>query len=317
MPMSVRDGLTYLDMRKPTDKEFAELPHVVLTSDIDWDPTVLDYEHDLENDNVWYDTLQDPNPDAYEEPRFGETGDYIVRHAAMVLHSMSSDETSLMILDETVDAVNAQVHNIDAIDPLHTSLRAMVHETKPKEMDWEKLRNHFAGAPVDVIKRTFKATTQLIRNSYRLPMEKHYRTRFPAMNVRRRHEPVATDTVFSDTPAIDDGSTAAQLFVGLNTHVVDVYPMKNKQDSTFVGTLEDNIRKRGAMDKLVSDNAKEETGRKVKDILRSYCIDDWQSEAHHQHQNGSERRWGKIKNKANATLNLRGAPASAWLLCIT
>ena len=38
-------------------------------------------------------------------------------------------------------------------------------------------------------------------------------SRFPACNVMRRNEPVATDTVFSDTPAGDSGVTAAQIFV--------------------------------------------------------------------------------------------------------
>ena len=45
-------------------------------------------------------------------------------------------------------------------------------------------------------------------------LKQHWRSRFPACNVKRRNEPVATDTVFSDTPAVDCGMTAAQLFVG-------------------------------------------------------------------------------------------------------
>ena len=58
-------------------------------------------------------------------------------------------------------------------------------------------------------------------------------------------------TVFSNMPAIDVGLTCAQLFVGCETLVTDVYGMK--MDKEFVNTLEDNIRKRGAMDKLISD----------------------------------------------------------------
>ena len=60
------------------------------------------------------------------------------------------------------------------------------------------------------------------------------------MNVRRRNEPVATDTVYSDTPAIDDGSTSAQIFVGTETLLTDVCGMKS--DKQFVNTLEDNMR---------------------------------------------------------------------------
>ena len=47
------------------------------------------------------------------------------------------------------------------------------------------------------------------------------------MNVPRRHEPVATDTIFSDTPAVDSGVKQAQVFVGRDSLVADVYPMKS------------------------------------------------------------------------------------------
>ena len=39
-----------------------------------------------------------------------------------------------------------------------------------------------------------------------------------------RSEEVATDTIFSDTPALDSGVTMAQIFVGKRTLVTDVYP---------------------------------------------------------------------------------------------
>ena len=55
-------------------------------------------------------------------------------------------------------------------------------------------------------------------------------------------EPVATDTVWADVPAIDNGSTAAQVFVGRNTLVTDVYGCKT--DAEFAGILEDNIQGR-------------------------------------------------------------------------
>jgi hypothetical protein len=54
-------------------------------------------------------------------------------------------------------------------------------------------------------------------------MKQHWRTRFPACNVKRRIDPVATDTVFSDTPAVDCVVTAAQNFVGGESLVADVY----------------------------------------------------------------------------------------------
>ena len=106
-------------------------------------------------------------------------------------------------------------------------------------------------------------------------LRKHLKSRFPAFNIPRRSEEVATDTIFSDTPAIDSGVTMAQIFVGKRTLVTDVYPLKSQKQ--FVNTLEDNIRFRGAMTKLISDYAKVEISNKVKDILRMYHSSSWNS----------------------------------------
>ena len=53
-----------------------------------------------------------------------------------------------------------------------------------------------------------------------LPHEKAPQVRNPALNVPRRHEAVATDTGYSDTPAIDSGVKMAQLFVGKESLVI-------------------------------------------------------------------------------------------------
>ena len=69
---------------------------------------------------------------------------------------------------------------------------------------------------------------------------------------------------------MDSGVKQAQVFVGRDTLVADAYPMKSGKQ--FVNTLEDNIRRRGSMDKLLSDSAKTEISQKVMDILRAYHI---------------------------------------------
>ena len=77
-------------------------------------------------------------------------------------------------------------------------------------------------------------------HSQHLPYEKPLKSRNPALNIPRRHDPVATDTVFSDTPAVDSGVKQAQVFVGRDSLVADAYPMKSGKQ--FVNTLENNIR---------------------------------------------------------------------------
>ena len=59
------------------------------------------------------------------------------------------------------------------------------------------------------------------------PYEKHLKSFNPALNIPRRHEAVATDTVFSDTPAVDSAVKQAQVFVRWDSLVADAYPMKS------------------------------------------------------------------------------------------
>ena len=94
----------------------------------------------------------------------------------------------------------------------------------------------------------------------------------------------------------------------------DVYGMKS--DSQFVITLEDHIRDRGAMSKLVSDCAQVEISKRVIDILRALCISSWQSEPHQQQQNPAERRYQTVKGMTNTLLDRSGSPAYTWLLAM-
>ena len=72
-------------------------------------------------------------------------------------------------------------------------------------------------------------------------MKKHFKPWNPALNIPMTHEDVATDTVFSDTPAVDNVVKQAQVFVGRDTLVADAYPMKSGKQ--FVNTIVDNIRR--------------------------------------------------------------------------
>ena len=71
------------------------------------------------------------------------------------------------------------------------------------------------------------------------------------MNVYCCDKPVATDTIYYETPTIDDGPTCSPLFVCKKSLFSDVYGMKT--DNQFGNTLEDNIRDRGETSKLISN----------------------------------------------------------------
>ena len=62
----------------------------------------------------------------------------------------------------------------------------------------------------------------------------------PVLNVPRRNEDVITDTLYSNTPAIDDGSTACQYFQGKTSKCRSVVPL-GKSDAQYPMALLEEI----------------------------------------------------------------------------
>jgi hypothetical protein len=93
--------------------------------------------------------------------------------------------------------------------------------------------------------------TQYTRLPTATMLKKAFRSPNHALNIYRRNEDVARDIVYSNVPAIFDGSTAANIFVGTSTKFTDVHGIK--KDNQFANILEDNIVQRGAPNCLLSD----------------------------------------------------------------
>ena len=333
IPLVMKDGLARLKIRPYTDAEFDTLPHVFLTGESSWDPSVMDC--DLIDQDNWHDAidgLDDPNL-----KRFDEFGNYrqrvTVQYAAYFHRHCSSESNDIEdVIDQCVydaqssgdntiepiifyDAYEHQLDDAEHFDPDTFSLKLDPRTIAHRTPDYSTLRPFFGWLSSDIIKHTFERTTQYARLPSGTLLKRSFKSSNPALNVTRRNESVACDIVYSDVPAIDNGSTAAVIFTGLDTQVTDVYSIKT--DSQFVHTLEDNIRYRGAPTKLISDRAQVEISKKVLDILRTLCIGDWQSEPHQQQQNPAERRFQTVKTAANRIMDRTGAPPNTWFLCLT
>ena len=340
IPLDIINGLPYMKMHPNTDKEWDELPHILLTSSEEWDPRVVD--HMLTDKEDWYNTLKELDDGIIKTP-FDEFGNYRHREPTTehrILPPITEDQedttdtqASLHEIFAAASNLNVQyVHDYSFDDHFNdieafeteivqhddgaTSYEVVKPTVKKKPIDYEKYRPYFLHAPIDKIRQTFKVTTQHAANV----MSGHniiqtHKSPYPANNVIRRNEPVATDTVFASCKAIDTGGqTMAQIFIGRKSLVADVYGMGSSAE--FVNTLEDVIRQRGAMDKLISGSAKVLISERVKDILRALCIDDWQSEPEYQHQNFAEHRWHHIQRLLNWHMNYRNVDGEAWLLCL-
>jgi hypothetical protein len=199
--------------------------------------------------------------------------------------------------------------------PEHPTFHATPKELRPEAIDFESKRPYFLWRPAKIIKHTFENTTRLAREGVNtMNLRKTYRTPFPALNVPRRNEAVATDTVYSKVKAIFSKCKAAQIFIGRTSLWIDIYPLQSTKDIAHV--LQDNIRERGAMSLFISDGAQNQISQYVLDILRMYGIKSWVSEPHYQHQNYVERAWQTIKRLSNNVMNRTGCPANLWLLCL-
>ena len=183
-----------------------------------------------------------------------------------------------------LDPTNGHEYKVDActLEVRHTQVTCSMFPqcivpqciVAPTPPDFKKLRPNFGWMPVDCIKKTLEATTQFYRATVNYPFRKHFKTRFPAANIDRRDKWFATDTYFSDTPAHDDGipghggATMLQLYAGIKSQFLAGYPMH--EEGQMPHTLEDFVRKHGAPEGLMSDNAKAQTGAAVKSIKRMY-----------------------------------------------
>ena len=94
IPLQFRNGLAYFETKKPTDNDIEEYPYVILTSDTDWDPSILDNEIDL---SEIHQSLSDlPPENVYGDIRFDTKGNYRGAYtAAQTIYTISWQVTSL------------------------------------------------------------------------------------------------------------------------------------------------------------------------------------------------------------------------------
>ena len=295
VPLLIKDGLAYAtSLGRPTDQDMDTYQHVFFTSPDEWDPSVLDH------DPPHLDGL-DPSqvPDQpFGDPMFDAYGDFNERINAN--------------LNTLLDPPPGDCGSYTEISSVCT---ANLHQSSPQGPDWNALCPFFAWTSPSSIKFTFNVTTRHGTAPHtQVYIKKHFKSRIPVFNIPRCSEAVATDTIFTDTPAVDDGSTMAQFFCGRDTLVCDAYGIKSTKQ--FINTLADNIRNWGAMDTLISGGGKHEISKQVTDLLHSLFIQDYKSEPYHQHQNKAEKCFGLAKHYTNTVMNTSGCPACCWLLCL-
>ena len=280
VPLLIKDGLACAtSLGRLTNLDMDTYPHVFITSPDKWDHSqVLDQ--------------------LFGDPMFDTHGGF--------------NQPIIANLNNLLDAPPGDCESCTEISSAFT---ANLHQSSPQEPDWNTQRPSPAWTSPSSIKDTFNVTTRhgTAPNTQDY-IKNHFKPRNPVSSIPRCSEDLATDTIFSDTPAVDDGSTMAQFFCGHDTLVCDAYGIKSTKQ--FINTLSDNIRKWGAMDTLISDGGNYDISKGVTDLLHSFFTQDYQSESYHQDQTKTETCFGPAKRCTNTAMNTSGYLACCWLLCL-
>ena len=140
VPLLIKDGFAYAtSLGRPTAQDMDTYPHVFFTSPDEWDPSVLDY------DPPHLDGL-DPSqvPDQpFGEPMFDACGDFN-KHIIANLNTL----------------LDAPPGDCGSYTEISSFFPANLHQTSPKQPDWNALHPFFAWTSPSSIKDTFNVTTR-------------------------------------------------------------------------------------------------------------------------------------------------------------
>jgi hypothetical protein len=133
IPLDFHNGLPYLPCRPPTENEVNSLPHVIMTSDVDWDPSA--YDNTIDDMAKFYDVEED---EVHHSP-FDMKGQY--RHRTIATHTVFGELEYFDayeypdyddVIDDILDSHNHQI--------LHSIYDVHKVESIPSKRDYELLQ---------------------------------------------------------------------------------------------------------------------------------------------------------------------------------
>jgi hypothetical protein len=217
IPINIRRGLPYINMRPHTDQEWEELPHVLLTEDTNWDPMHMDHEQG--DDPAWYEQQDDlpllnsdfdlcgdyrhriVDKSVLTSDTYTPTGQILVHEddvffdtpgdkAFVDAHSNEHNDTDVDIeaaTDRCVFQANAHCYVSSAnADPDADTCPSHHGPRKGLETphDYDALHPRFRWLPTDIIKKTFKVTTQYAWMPLSTILRKRFKSPNHAVNIQ-------------------------------------------------------------------------------------------------------------------------------------
>ena len=128
-------------------------------------------------------------------------------------------------------------------------------ETKSTSMDHDTLKPFFAYLLTLRIKKSFEHCFHYMQ----IPTSGYLRSRHcspnPAANFYCQSEIDCTVTMFGDVPAVDNGATASQLWVGQSLKFTTVHELKGLTEEDVLLTLQDQIQNHRTPEHITANNA--------------------------------------------------------------
>ena len=159
--------------------------------------------------------------------------------------------------------------------------------------------------------QTMRVTTQCgVRQAVR-PLSRRYRTDVLSLRLKRLNAIVYGDTLFSDVKSLR-GNTCAQVFT--TKSLVQVYPMKGKEDPHPGEALQEFIQDVGVPNIIVVDNAPEQVGPKTKfqKVVKFNQCSMRTTEPHTSKQNKVEPMIGRLRRRWRQTMTKNQVPRRLW-----
>ena len=156
---------------------------------------------------------------------------------------------------------------------------------KKKPIDPINIQICVTSLPLEQIKKTLECPTQLVHWTVMASMQQHWKARFRFLNMYRLREAVARDIFFATCKTLG-GYTCDQVFLGIKSRMIHIYPMNQESEGPQV--YEDFIMEKGCTKLLRRDNSK--IGEEFRYTNRYFCIKDAYTESCHPNQNPAENQ---------------------------
>ena len=292
IPLTMNGTICSFKSRTPRPNEIQDSPHIILTSEANWDPSSLDLSRHL------------PERENY---RYGIASTMTL---ASVIHPPS---------DTFLDHISPIFSPTTLLPALISSIK--VQDVPPKSAAVNSKQRHSEITPeslatkwkigLQAAKDTLKATTQLgIRHAIH-PLKRRYRTDHMSLSYRRLNERIYSDTLFAKVTSLK-GNTCAQIFTTNDTGYVRVHPMHSKsQAGEALQSLAEDV---GVPAEIVVDGAAEQVGprsefMKTVNYLRTKIK---QTEPYSPWQNQAESAIRELKKRWKHRMSVKKIPRRLW-----